>query len=312
MNMGKILSALRIFKNEGLVTLIQEIGRYLLISSVLSPYLRVILGKRLQQKFYGYFQLGYLPNIQNPTTYNEKILHRKIYTNNNFFSILSDKYKVRNYVKSKVGEEILTDLYYITDDPETIPFSELPNEYVIKPTHLSGPVIISNSDRDLDNDSIIKSCEKWINTTHCEALEEYWYWNIKPRILVEERLNDSGYYLPRDFKFYVFHGEVKAIGVYQKISKDSDKRLNYYSKSWEKIDIVEKGYNRGPEVSRPDNLDEMLNIAETLGGEFDHIRVDLYNIDDNNIFFGEMTVAEASGGNPFIPQKYDYLFGSFW
>ena len=53
-------------------------------------------------------------------------------------------------------------------------------------------------------------------------------------------------------------------------------------------------------------------VAEELGAEFDFIRVDLYNTTDNEIIFGEMTVAPASGMGRFIPREYDYEFGSHW
>ncbi|QZA89077.1 hypothetical protein K0C01_02650 [Salinarchaeum sp. IM2453] len=54
------------------------------------------------------------------------------------FSLVEDKWRVREYVEQKVGDNILPEVYHVTDDPNTIPFDELPDEYVIKPNHLSG------------------------------------------------------------------------------------------------------------------------------------------------------------------------------
>ena len=55
---------------------------------------------------------------------------------------LADKYEVRKYVEERIGPEILPKLYYVTINPSDIPFEELPDKFVIKPTHGSGWVRI--------------------------------------------------------------------------------------------------------------------------------------------------------------------------
>ena len=50
-----------------------------------------------------------------PKTFNEKIQFRKLYDKNPLYSICADKYRVREYVKNKIGEEYLIPLYLVTD-----------------------------------------------------------------------------------------------------------------------------------------------------------------------------------------------------
>lgn len=309
--MGKLRTTKQISQEEGIESAILAIKDYF-ISGDGKTYTKSILGKKYHQKLYMYEKLGYWPQIQNPRTFNEKILHRKLYTDNELFSIVEDKWRVREYVEEKVGGEILPEVYHVTVDPETIPFGELPDKYVIKPTHSCGDIIFIDEDEKPDQNSIRELCHDWLDKTHGQMLEEYWYGNIKPRILIEEKLEDRGHHAPRDFKLFVFHGEVKAVGVYQKASENTEKTVNFYTKDWTELDITKKEYEKGNKLPKPETLDDMIDIAETVGNDFEHIRVDLYTPNNQRVVFGELTVATGSGGNPFVPRKYDFEFGSYW
>lgn len=310
--MNKVKTLIDIYREKGIKSSGIEIKDYFLFGDG-AVYTKGILGKKYHHKLHIYNQLGYWPKIETPRTFNEKIIHRKLYTDNELFSIVADKWRVREYVAEKVGDEILSEVYHVTDDPDTISFDELPDEYVIKPTHMSGRIIIVGEDEDPDHNSIKRSCRKWLNTTYGSMQEEYWYGEIKPRIIIEERLKDDGYYLPIGYDFFVFHGEVKAVCVYQKTSENVEKTINYYTTDWDKINIIKRGdFKRGEDLSKPKKLDEMIEVAEALGDYFNHIRVDLYSPNNQHVVFGELTVADGAGEMQFVPQEYDFKFGSYW
>lgn len=309
--MGKIKTLIKTYQREGFKPTINKIKKHFLTGPG-GQYTKKILGKRYHQKLYIYDRLGYWPRIKNPRTFNEKILHRKLYTDNELFSVVEDKWRVREYVAEKVGESILPKVYHVTDDPDTIPFDELPGAYVIKPNHLSGGAnFIIDEESNVDIEQIKKQCSKWLDKTYGRMKEEYWYSKISPKIMVEEYIKSEQYQAPIDYKFMTFHGKVKVIhATYNRFDETATKR-NFYDKNWNPID-VKLHFEQGEDISKPPNLNEMIDIAERLGEDFEHIRVDLYNPDDSNIYFGEMTVAESSGGNPFVPQEYDFKFGSYW
>ena len=52
--------------------------------------------------------------------------------------MMVDKYKVREYIANKIGEEYLIPLIGAWDDPDEIDFDELPNQFVLKCNHNSG------------------------------------------------------------------------------------------------------------------------------------------------------------------------------
>lgn len=286
-----------------------KIWKYIFIYSILAPHLKRILPSVLHQKLLVFPQIGYWPQIREPRTFNEKILHRKLFTENEQFSTVEDKWQVRDYVSTQVGEDILADVYYLTDDPSTIPFDELPDEFVIKPTHLSGPVRIVDKKATEDWEAMRNTCERWLSQRHGEIRNEYWYSSIKPRVIVEERLRDDEHDVPLDFKFFVFHGEVKYIQVDMDRFSEHSRRL--YDREWNPLEVSLK-YPKGPVISEPEKLDKMVSVADQLGDEFDFIRVDLYQLNDQRVVFGELTVGPGSGEERFKPVDYDFEFGSHW
>ncbi|OUJ18086.1 TupA-like ATPgrasp domain [Methanonatronarchaeum thermophilum] len=307
---NKISSIKRIYSKEGLNSLFREGSSYILVSSSISPFLKSIMGDLMHQKIWMFLNLGYWPDIKEPQTFNEKIMHRKLLTNKEIFSIVEDKWRVRDYVKKKVSEDILPDIYQVVENPENLSFEKLPNEFVVKPTHLSGPVLLVDKNDEINKNKIKRKCKQWLSETHGKIMGEYWYQKIKPRIIIEEYLKENDNNPPKDYKFYVFHGNVKYIHVDFDRHSNSHKR-RFFDKNWNAKDF-KKDYKVGPKIKRPNKLKEMIEIAEKLGENFDFIRVDLYNLNDDQIVFGEMTVAPASGTNSFEPKKYDEKFGKLW
>ena len=53
----------------------------------------------------------------------------------------------------------------------------------------------------------------------------------------------------------------------------------------------------------PDNLSEMIDVAEKLSSGFKFLRVDLYNV-KGKIYFGEQTFYPAAGMGAFMPEEW--------
>jgi hypothetical protein len=271
--------------------------------------LRRMLGDETAEKVIAGPQIGYWPNIKDPSSFNEKILHRKLYTDNKKFSQLEDKYRVRTYVSNKVGEEYLPELYHVTGNASEIPFNDLPEKFAVKASHGSGWNIIVENKEKTNLDNIKKKCSQWLEQEYAAHRSEYWYDKIEPRILIEEYIN-SGKSSLKDYKFFVFHGNVKLIQVdYNRFSDNHTRR--FYNPDWEpkKFELY---HSIGPITDPPPNLNKMLSIAEELGKGFNFIRVDLYNPFSDEVYFGEITVGHGSGTERFRPIKWDYKMGGYW
>jgi hypothetical protein len=293
-------------RTRGLIrTIILGIDEFPSLSAILTRF----ASEETYMKFRFYALFGYFRDIENPRTFNEKIEHRKFHEYDSRYRMISDKHAVRELVSEQIGDHILTNLYHVTDDPNTIPFDSLPNNFVVKPNHMSGEILFVDSSDGIDVDDIKKVCRNWLDTTYGQQKGEYWYAEIPPKILVEEDLRDDSGEPPQDYKFYVFHGKVMYVHV------DSDRLTNhkrrFYDPNWVPQNFT-LNYPLGAVSEAPDNLETMIQIAETLGSDYDFMRVDLYELPEGSVIFGELTIAPGSGSSPFTPHEVDFHFGDFW
>lgn len=305
--MGKLASAWKLHAEGGWEGLTLGTAAYLLNRA--APRLQSLFGHRLHQQLWAYTGLGYLPDVENPTTFNEKLIHRKLFTDDDRYATVEDKWAVRGYVAERVGHRVLPEVYHSTKRPETIPFESLPDEYVIKPTHLFGAVRIVDEGDAPDQVSIVSECQEWLDERHGQHTCEYWYDDIEPRIIIEERLCAEEAYVPYDYKLYVFHGRVEYIGVH--MNRFDGQTVRYYDREWTPQSFAVAA-EIGPKIDEPERLDELIAVAEELAKGFDFIRVDMYHLDEGRIVFGELTVTPGAGRLPFIPRTYDFEFGSYW
>ena len=296
-------------EKDGVPGVLKGGWRYLLRESVFAPALRSALGEPLHEQVSSVQFLGYWPRIRYPCSFNEKIMHRKLYTDEERFSVVADKWRVREYVENKVGDEILNEIYHVTDDPETIPFDSLPDRFVVKATHASGKNVLVTDKSGADPGRIKSICREWLDTEFGAQHKEYWYRRIDPNVIVENYITEPGREVPLDYKFLVFDGEVEYVDV--EFDRFAGQKTRYFDREWRPQPFTD-GYPLGPAIDEPDDLDEMIAISEKLADEFDFARVDLYNPREGEILFGEITLAPAVGWARFEPKAYDFVLGSHW
>jgi hypothetical protein len=246
-------------------------------------------------------------NQTNPQTFSEKLFCRMVSWNRRLdplYTQLADKYTVRNYVSNKIGQKHLVKLLWHGTDPSAIPFDTLPTEYVIKTNHSSGQVIVVKGMA--DRPAIIKRLMTWLKTNYYWGCPEYQYYNIRPRILIEEYLNDPGGSGPLDYRFWCFHGAPEVIQV-----DNHDHNINpFFDTKWNLLDLHYREGAFRPAVAKPNNFQEMVFLASKLSEDFDFVRVDLYNI-DGQIYFGELTFTPA-GALKLRPTAWDSRLGDKW
>jgi hypothetical protein len=238
--------------------------------------------------------------------------HRKLYRWPQNAALLSDKFAVRDFVKSRVGEEILNEIFYIGADPDNIDWAALPRRFFAKGTHGSGKDynICVPDKNEITADVFRRQCRKILGRTFGRLSNERWYEKIKPQIIIEKFLGDSQYLVAPDYKFLTFNGHVAYIGVIT--GRFSGTRATFYDAGWKRATFTMK-FEPGPDIPRPENLAEMIAVAEKLAAGLDFARIDLYNIDGRKIVFGEITLCYGAGWDAFKPGRfYDEMLGAYW
>lgn len=288
----------------------KSLSKYKLVQSIVFTLEKILNYPHLRKNFKE--KLDYSLDLRNPKSFNQKVIWKKVYDRNPLLPVVADKYKVRNYLSEILGpdraEHILIQVLYITSNPETIPFEQLPKEYVIKACHGSGYNILIQNNDEINEGKIIAKCKEWLNMSYGLFKFEWAYWQIERKIIIEKLLRDSRGNLPKDYKFNMFNGKCKLIQVDH--NRFADHRTTFYDENWNPLPVKKKR-EKGPIEPKPQELPEMIELAELLSQPFDYIRVDLY-LCDGQIYFGELTNYPASGMGRFEPYSYDLELGSYW
>jgi hypothetical protein len=252
---------------------------------------------------------GVFPNILSPRNFTEKVLWRSLFDRRPILRRFADKYAARGFVEERLGPGFLPKLYHVTDDPRTIPFDALPNQFVVKPTHGSGWVKVVPNKADLDIPALIEQCRFWLSQDFYKKCRERVYKGLPRRILIEELIDDGTEGGPADYKFFVFHGKVEVVQAI--FGRHADFSIYHLDRAWRNLNF---NFNYEPfcgEAPRPPHLAEMIRVAETLAKDIDFVRVDLYDTPEK-VFFGELTTTPSAGLDRFNPQRFDAYFGSLW
>ena len=255
-------------------------------------------------------------NWDNPTNLNEKINWLKFYSDTSQWSILADKYLVREYIEQKGLGDILVKLYGKWDDVEHIEWEKLPDSFVLKMNNGSGDIIVCRDKSSLDIEAIKKLFKNLIKKTYGYTTAEPHYSFMKPCIIAEELLSPVNQATPStsiiDYKIWCFDGKPECVWACRNREKMTVEVASY-----------DLDWNHHPEHSiytghymkstipfnRPKSLDRMLEVASILSEGFPQVRVDLYEVDDK-VYFGELTFTSNFGMMEFYTDEYLEYLGS--
>ncbi|GHH99564.1 ATP-grasp fold amidoligase family protein [Neobacillus kokaensis] len=247
-------------------------------------------------------------NLANPRTFSEKIQWTKLYGRLERFSKYADKYEVRQYVQEKIGKQYLIPFIGVYDRVDEIDWNTLPESFVMKANHAWRTNIIVKDKTKIDWKEKKLQMENWLKLNFGEKSGQPNYYNIKPRIVIEELIKDPTGDL-KDYKFFCFHGEPKFIQVDGERFNGHERDL--FDLNWNKLPF-RLGYNNDfkDSPSKPTGLNEMIKVAQQLSSDFPFVRVDLYYTNEH-IYFGELTFTPGNGLTKFRPRKYDDLYGTY-
>lgn len=239
--------------------------------------------------------------------FGEKIQWIKLNGNLERYRDLVDKYKVREFIKNKVGEKYLTEIIDVFDSTSEIDFDKLPEKFVLKLNTGSGYNIICSNKQELDKEKTIRQLNKWLKEDYTKIKKEPQYKNIDKKIICEKYMQDKKGNL-FDYKFFCFNGKVEFIEV--DFDRFENHAMNFYDLNWNLLKLRKGNYpNYTKEFEKPSNLDEMIEVAEKISKELPFARIDLYDVDDK-IYFGEITLTPAGGLTPFRPIEEDKKYAN--
>lgn len=243
------------------------------------------------------------PKIVNPETINDKVQWFKLFGQEEKIVECTDKIAVRDFVKQRVGSDVLTKLYLKKEAAgHHFPnLKDLPKRFVLKSNNDSGSVYLV---RDKDKSDLEKI---WIHLQESSKDNYGWqsgewaYEFIEPQIFAEELLAPEAESPPSDYKLHCSEGKVKFCRVISDRGVDTNEIV--VDRNFQKLDfIINEKLIKRTSVDKPNNWSEMVHVAEQLSAGFRMVRIDLYCI-EQKIVFGEMTFFPGSGFYPGDGQK---------
>ncbi len=254
-------------------------------------------------------RMGYNLDLDNPKTYNEKLQWLKLYYHNPFYTLLVDKYKVKQYVADKIGEEYIIPTLGVWNKFDDIDFRSLPKQFVLKCTHDSGGLVICKDKSKLDVVASRKTITKCLKHNFYYNGFEWPYKNVEPRIIAEQYMEDSKTQELRDYKFFCFDGVVKFMFIGTERQKEGeDVKFDFFDADFKHLPFLQGHENAQEPPEKPLRFDEMKALSERLSAGMPHVRVDFYEV-DGKVYFGEFTFFHHGGWTPFEPEEWDYVFG---
>lgn len=255
-----------------------------------------------------YRGLGYFPNLDNPKTFNEKTQWYKLHYRDPLMTECIDKYAFKDYVSRTIGADYVVPLLGVWESAAEVDFDSLPQKFALKSNWGSGSrhVLLVRDKSNLNIDETRLRTSNWIQpweNVYYHTLD-WGYKDISPKILAEKLIENK----TLEYKFFCFNGEPSFFYVATDSSPGVRNTHNYYDMAWNLLPFTRHARNATFDIPRPDNFNEMVELARTLSKPFPHVRVDLCQT-TTGILVEELTFYVGSGTGRFTPREWDLKFG---
>ncbi len=257
---------------------------------------------------------GALPNIAMPGTYNEKMLWRKVFDRNPEIARLSDKLIAKQHFCEQCPEIQSIPVLWEGLDPLEIPHDLLQADVVVKTNHGSGfNFFLRNGN--YDRQHINRCLQNWTSRQYGRWNGEWGYGAVVPKIFVEPfLLSDSGS-APVGLFVHVFSGRAMLVEVFDGDSHGPVK-CDIFDVEGRKLDAcphnfraVEQRLPRNFEL--PPTFELAIELAEKLGRNLDHVRVDFLSC-GSNLYGSEFTFYHVAGYARWTDPRISQMLNCAW
>ncbi len=249
--------------------------------------------------------VGYVPDLRNPRSFNEKIQWLKLYYQDPRITQCADKYAVKDYIAKTIGEEYAVPTIASWDDPDQIDFDNLPERYVLKVNWSSGYNIVVPDRSRLDVEKARAQIRSWMMPYHNSYyhLFNWGFRHMKPVVYAEEYLEESN-----DYKFHICDGRFQYLLIVMDRGSEENATFTWFDKEFNALPFSRCDRPADSPPKKPLHYEKMIELAEKLAEPFPFVRVDFYE-SEGRIYVGEMTFYSGSGLKRFKPVEWDYRLG---
>lgn len=260
-------------------------------------------------------ELGYLPSIGLPDTYNEKILWRKIFDRNPLIGTLSDKLQAKQYVVETCPEIKSASVLWSGERAEDIPGEVLMGSVVVKTNHGSGFNIFIQ-EQGLDRQSLNAKVNRWLrHHPYGRKSGEWGYRPVQPIVYVEQMLCTDRQAEPTQLNFSTFAGNpVMALVITGAVH--GPRRAGMFAADGRRLAGTPHHFVR-PDQQLPQDYElpkcfhKAVACAARLGEQLDYARIDFLALEEE-LFASEITFYTLGGYAAYTDPATERLLSRAW
>jgi len=254
---------------------------------------------------------GRTPNIASPETFNDRILHRIIHDRDPRLNIICDKIAVRDFIANRVDASFLTPVIGSWEQPEDIPWAELPDNFVLKSSHGSGQCVLVRDKANFDLEALVETSRAWLALDYGKKKLEWAYVGLPRRLIIEPLLEapDGGDLL--EPQVFTVDGRAALIFIVTGAKAPGERRGAWFTVEGRRLDVQTITVrNADVGLSEAERL-TIVAAAEQVAKEFSSMRVDFYLTRDG-LRIGELTPYNQGGRAVWVPPERDAQLGRLW
>lgn len=266
-------------------------------------------------------RVGRKPDFRHPKTFTEKCNWLKLHDRKAEYTMMVDKYAVREYIKKTIGEEYLVPLLGVWDNSNDIDFKSLPHQFVLKCNHNSNVFVCTDKEGFVVEDKAGEKYSNWdsvkneidisMKQNYYKKCREWPYKNIKRRIICEKYMQNTNGDELVDYKLFCFNGTPKLFMVNSNRFQEGGVKVDIYDMEWNHLNMQDGHYPfQGDVFEKPKAFNEIVNLSKKLSKGLPFIRVD-FNIWNDKLYFSELTFYHSAGFETFQPDEWDIVLGNW-
>ncbi|MBR3411524.1 MAG: hypothetical protein IKG81_02420 [Bacteroidales bacterium] len=246
--------------------------------------------------------MGYQLDLHHTRTFNEKLQWLKLYDHNPLYTQLVDKYRVKEWVAKRIGDDYVIPTLAVYRNVDEIDVSQLPDKFVLKCNHDSGSVVICEDKSKFDLNAAKKRLGEAMGENFYWRAREWPYKNVKRCIFAERFMVEDTASQGKQ--------EIRLISEAEVIEVDMENlkwhRARVYGAQW---DIIEKSIREiidsDSQYDREITKNNLISLCKILGTEVSQISGELYYIKDG-VMFGDLTVEDGESLKGFNPSNIGF------
>lgn len=244
-----------------------------------------------------YKELGYLPNVVLPETYNEKMFWRRVFDRDPRFVAYCDKLETKNLFLAHAPEVDVAETLWSGATPEAMPESLMSPNTVVKLSSGSRANWFF-ADNPGDANAFFAACRKWLAKPFGMRNGE-WAYRKTRRILMAERTITSDRSKLEELKVHLFGGEVFYTLIYIG-EKTPDSRSAIFDEHGRRLTVTNSVVAKNParaasaDYRVPECYPVAMDIARKLAKGSDYLRID-FMVAGGKLYGGEITVYPTAG-----------------